>query len=74
MKIFSKKILFAILSAFSGIVAFAQDPLPPGPPPPPGDDIPVVPIDENLFILLLIALLFGIYIIYSHRFKTKTPI
>jgi hypothetical protein len=39
------------------------------PPPPPG-----LPIDENIFILIVIALLFGMYIIYSHRLKTKTPI
>jgi len=39
------------------------------PPPPPG-----LPIDENIFILIIIALLFGIYIIYSHRLKTKTPV
>jgi hypothetical protein len=40
-----------------------------GPPPPPG-----LPIDENIFILMIIAILFGIYIIYSFKLKTKTPI
>jgi hypothetical protein len=40
-----------------------------GPPPPEG-----LPIDENIFILIIIALIFGIYIIYGHRLKTKTPI
>ena len=39
------------------------------PPPPPG-----LPIDENIFIGIIIALLFGIYIIYNFRLKTKTPI
>ncbi|NGY36453.1 hypothetical protein FQU23_002890 [Flavobacterium sp. XN-5] len=37
----------------------------PGPPP------PGLPIDENILILIIIALLFGIYIIYNHRLKTK---
>lgn len=35
---------------------------------------PKMPIDENIYILILIAILFGIYIIYNHRLKTKTPI
>lgn len=38
-------------------------------PPPVG-----LPIDENIIILVIIALLFGIYIIYNHRLKTKAPI
>lgn len=37
--------------------------------PPPG-----LPIDENICILIIIALIFGIYVIYSHKLKTKTPI
>lgn len=39
------------------------------PPPPPG-----LPIDENILIVLIIALLFGVFIIYNHSIKTKTPI
>jgi hypothetical protein len=39
------------------------------PPSPPG-----TPIDENIFILLITALLFGIYIIYKHRSKEKSSI
>jgi hypothetical protein len=39
----------------------------PGPPPPP----PGLPIDENIMILVVIALLFGIYIIYKHSVKRK---
>ncbi len=38
----------------------------PGPPPPPG-----TPIDENLPFLLIIAILFGIYIIYNQSLKQK---
>jgi len=68
MKIAVNKFYFLIAFLFGTLCAIAQ------PPPPPGDDIPVVPIDENLFILLAIALLYGIYIIYNYRSKTKTPI
>ncbi|WP_165929963.1 hypothetical protein [Flavobacterium caseinilyticum] len=37
------------------------------PAPPPG-----LPINENIFILMTIAILFGIYIIYKHKLKEKT--
>ena len=41
----------------------------PAPVPPPG-----LPIDENIIVLILISLIFGIYIIYNHKLKTKTPV
>lgn len=77
MKIIQNILFVLITYLFTAVDAFAvgsgnPNPPPPNgkrPPPPPG-----LPIDENLSILLLIALLFGIYIIYSHRLKTKTPI
>jgi hypothetical protein len=37
-----------------------------GPPPP-----PTTPIDENLSVLLIIAIMFGIYIIYNETIKIK---
>ncbi|PWA11347.1 hypothetical protein [Flavobacterium laiguense] len=44
-------------------------------PPEPGDETPPDgPINENINMLLLIALLFGIYIIYKHVQKNKKPI
>jgi hypothetical protein len=58
--------LIGISNAFAG-----PHPPPPNgkkPPPPPG-----LPIDENLFIVLILAVLFGIYIIYKYQLKTKTP-
>ena len=64
-------ILTCVLSFFS---AFAT-PKPPPPdgkeyvPPPPGD---ALPINENIYILIIIALLFGVYIIYQHQLKEKT--
>ncbi|MBC7749672.1 MAG: hypothetical protein H7Z76_14055 [Methylotenera sp.] len=60
--------MLGIFNAFAGI---ANPPSPVGrrrPPPPPG-----LAIDENIFILLLIALFMGIYIIYSFKLKQKTP-
>ena len=33
--------------------------------------VPGLPIDENLPVLFIIALLLGIYIVYNHKFKTQ---
>ena len=63
--------LFGTLHAMAGNPALPE-PNPMGrrkPPPPPG-----LPIDENISILIIIALIFGMYVIYGHRLKTKTPI
>ena len=75
MKILPNKFYLFIAFLFGTLCAIAGNPPPvPNPagrrkpPPPPG-----LPIDENIFILIIIALLFGMYIIYSHRLKTKTP-
>jgi hypothetical protein len=40
-----------------------------GPPVGPG-----LPIDENIVVLVIIAVLFGIYIIYKDKLKTKSTI
>ena len=73
MKIAQKKTVSFIVFFFFIYSIFAKDP-PPAPtyrkPPPP----PHLSIDENIFIVVLIALLFGIYIIYNNRLKTKTSI
>jgi hypothetical protein len=50
--------LLGVSTAFAA--PFPPPPTGKKPPPPPG-----LPIDENLFILVLIAILFGIYIIYN---------
>ena len=72
MKIIANKffILTIYLLGVSDAFAAPHPPPPTGkkPPPPPG-----LPLDENIIILLMIALLFGIYIIYNHSIKTKTP-
>jgi len=72
MKIIINK-LFIIMVYLLGISNAFSAPHPPPPngkkpPPPPG-----LPIDDNLFILLILAALFGIYIIYKYQQKAKTP-
>lgn len=62
--------LLGTLYAFAGNADGPPVPSPTGkhkkPPPPPG-----LPIDENIMILVVIALLFGMYIIYKHSLKRK---
>jgi hypothetical protein len=70
MKIFSKKNLFVIFSVFSCITVFAQDPPPPTPPPPP----PGLSIDQDVVVLLLFALLYGIYTVCRFHVKGKDSI
>ena len=74
MKIAQKKIVCFIVFFFSifSVIAEENPPSPTyrrGPPPPPN-----LSIDENIYIVIIIALLFGIYIIYNNRLKTKTSI
>jgi hypothetical protein len=69
MKINTKNTALHTLLLLTGAQVYSQDP------PAPGDDTPPdVPINENINILLIVALLFGIYIIYKHMQKNKRPI
>ena len=72
MKI-TKKIILTVLMFLYGVLdMFCKTDDPPTPsnlPPPPG-----LPIDENIYMLLIVALFLGIYIIYNNRLKTKTSI
>ena len=73
MKIIANKffIIMIYLLGVSNAFAAPHPPPPTGkkPPPPPG-----LPIDENILVLLFVAVLFGMYIIYNHNIKIKTPI
>ena len=64
MKITSK-FLIIILVLFS-VGTYAGPPCPTCPPGP-----PEVPINDNLVVLMIIALFFGIRVIYKYRLKTK---
>ena len=71
------KIIFLLFFLY-GYVAHAGGPCPPDDPDPlnpceaaPGDNLP---INENITILILIAVLFGIYIIYNNKLNKKRPI
>lgn len=73
MKNIANKFLIIMICLF-GVLEASATPSPPSPgarkpPPPPG-----LPIDENLYIVFIIALLLGIYIIYKYQLKQKTPI
>ncbi|MBA4275305.1 MAG: hypothetical protein C0430_00880 [Flavobacterium sp.] len=73
MKIIASKLFFVIICLLGVTMAFAVPKPPPPvyrkPPSPPG-----LPIDENIFVLVIGAILLGIYIIYRHQLKTKAPI
>jgi hypothetical protein len=67
MKVISKRLLAPALLLFNAYVSFA------GGPGVPGDEdcdgLPCqgdVPIDQNIFIFIAIALLLGVYIIYKN--------
>jgi hypothetical protein len=75
MKVVSDKFFLLLVFLLGTMYAFAGNadgppaPSPTGkkkPPPPPG-----LPIDENIMILVVIAILFGMYIIYKHSVKRK---
>ncbi len=73
MKMVQKNALCFILFFFSIFSVIAKE----GPPSPyrtPLPPPPILPINENMYIVMIIALLFGIYIIYNNRVKAKTPI
>ncbi|WP_281637004.1 hypothetical protein [Flavobacterium marginilacus] len=78
MKIFLNKALYKGSILFFLLYGFVihADPNVPGdpdyiPPPPDEGDLP---IDENITILIFIAVIFGLYIIYNHKLNKKRPI
>jgi hypothetical protein len=63
--------LLVIYGSYAGNSINPPSPNPTGkkPPPPKG-----LSIDEDVFILFIIAILLGIYIIYKNNLKAKNPI
>jgi hypothetical protein len=68
MKIIKNKFYICILLLLTGVSGYSQ------PPAPDDENPPDLPINENINILLLIALLFGFYIIYKHIQNKKASI
>jgi hypothetical protein len=67
MKIIKTVFFTFCLTLLSGFSALAQI----KPPPPPDDplDPDIVPIDDNLFFLAILAVVLGITIIYRNKIK-----
>jgi len=83
MKLVSQRFLLTVLLLFCWVAVFPQD-CPcgialgdDGLPPPPGlgECLPCpIPIDESVMVLVVIALVFGLYIVYKNNLKEKNPI
>lgn len=68
------KIFLNIFIFLLGMLNAVATPHPPAPgqrkpPPPPG-----LPIDQWVWPVVILALVYGIYIIYNYQIKAKTPI
>jgi hypothetical protein len=61
-----------ILFLFSSVCVAGTPPNPGGGSGPPAD--PPLPIDDNLYVLFVLALTLGFYFIYKHKLNQKTPI
>lgn len=71
MKIIKIKFFLVAVSLFGTMTAIAKVP----PPPPPEKILkPAAPIDDYLLLLVLTALIFGIYTIYSITASKKKPV
>ena len=69
MKIILNKFVIVVLVLFTSVANAQQNPpCPSGDCPPVG---PELPIDDNLIILLILGISFGIYSIHRYKIKTK---
>jgi hypothetical protein len=68
MKIIKNKFSICVLLLLTGVIGYSQ------PPSPDDENPPDLPINENINILLFIALLLGFYIIYKHIQNKKASI
>jgi hypothetical protein len=75
MRIVSNKI-FVLIAFLLGVV-YDMAAAPKGPPSPTAKTKKPIPpgfsIDENIYILLIGALLLGVYMIHKNKLKIKTP-
>lgn len=80
MKVFVNKFYFlfiffsGLMSIFAGTAPASGPPSPTGkgaavPPPPPG-----LPINDYIFVMILVALLLGFYVVNKRQIKTKASI
>jgi len=42
-----------------------------GPPPPSQNRGPLFPLDDNIWILIVVGIVFGVYIIYKRKYTTN---
>lgn len=61
-------IIYLTVYVLSPVAVFAGNPPAPGSPPPP----PNIPIDTSLFLFLILAVFFGLYVV--HIFNKNTSI
>ncbi|MBZ9652505.1 hypothetical protein [Psychroflexus montanilacus] len=64
-----KPILFSLFAFLGAATALAQGGGPPNPPGP-VDDVPT-PIDDHIWIILLVGLVFGLYLVLSKKSALK---
>jgi hypothetical protein len=76
MRVLSDKLFLFIGFLMGTFYTIAGTPANSGPPSPTGKPPgpPGLPIDDNTLMLLIVALLFGIYIIYKRTIKEKASI
>ncbi len=67
MNIAPKKIILSLLATALCFSVYAQQ----NPPPPPDPGPPGLPINDNILILLLVGLIYGVYILKRFKFQTK---
>ena len=67
------KILTLVLFAFNSTIMLAQSKGgDSGPPPPSQNRTPGLPIDNNILILIIIGLLYGVYVTYKNHQAKNT--
>jgi hypothetical protein len=73
----AKRKFFLLVICLLGAMNIFANPNPPQPPkgdqPTGGTPPPGLPIDTEIYLLFILAILYGIYILYNHSLKVKTP-